>query len=170
MTNQTQQPRPTRRDARHIAAKVIAPRVKEWLNDDSTLDDIEKLLIDEMGGPFDNGYTIAKGMEDASFGIEPDLELVEILDDCDIEIRNAHSAMCREWVSANGIQEIPPGTNVIWKARPKWESGIVVSNHTDGKSTVSFSSQGHVAPGAGMGTIGTIIEWEGLEILPANAL
>ena len=168
MTNQTQQPRPTRKDAKPLAAKVIAQLVKAWLKDDSDIADIESLLVENMGGPFDNGYSIAKGLEDASFGIDPDLELVEILDDCDIEIRNAHNAMCREWVSANGIREIPTGTSVLWKSRPKWETGIVVSNHPDGKSTVSFASQGHVAPGTGMGTIGRIIEWEELEILSAN--
>lgn len=151
--------RPKRSDETIVreAAKKLAPKVKEWLDDDSQLADIEADLV-EATKYNDDGYDVARSLDGH---YSPDAALVEILDDAGWAKRDACSKAEAEWVKANNIQAIPLETKVRWSRKANAGVGVVTKNHPDGKSTVTFASLGQ-APGSGY-----IVEWE--ELIPEVA-
>lgn len=166
MNTTTETPkRPVKHDdaVSRAAAKEIAPQVKEWLNDeDTSLDTIESDLVKALKYN-SNGYEIAKSL-DSHNGYSPDAELVEILEGCSYAKSKAHDKLCREWVTANGIKELPMQTRVTWSRKPEAGVGVVTKNYPEGKSTVSFAALGHVADGQ-MGCHGYVVEWEQLTVV-----
>lgn len=150
-------PRPKRSDETIVreAAKKLAPKVKEWLNDDSEeIADIEADLVKAIKYN-DDGYEVARSLDGQ---YSPDAALVEILDDAGWAKREAHSKAEAEWVKANNIQEIPLESKVRWARKADAGVGVVTKNHPDGKSTVTFASLGQ-QPGYGY-----IVEWEALTL------
>ena len=161
--NTTIPARPKRSDDAVIAAaaKKLAPAVREWLNDETELKDIEADLAQAMKYDSD-GYDIARHLDGQ---YSPDAALVEILDGAGYAKISASSKAEAEWVKANNLQPPAIGSMVSFTGRYGITAGGVVSgevtkNHPDGKSTIFCASQGHVREG--VGTHGTIIEWERL--------
>lgn len=152
-------PRPTIHDEEIVkkAAEKLANKVSEWLKDDLTveeaIEDIYKAIRFN-----DDGYAIARNLE--TQGWSPDMELVEILDNASCYILNTLKKAEEIWVKESGLQPFPIESLVKWTRKPAYGVGIVISNHSDGKSTVMFESQGHVRQGTG--THGFVIEWEAL--------
>lgn len=156
MNSTTTPARPKRSDDFIVreAAKLLAPKVKEWLDDDTELEDIEADLVKAIKYN-DDGYEVARSLDGK---YSPDAALVEILDEAGMAKRNAHSKAEVEWVKANNIQEIPLETKVRWSRKAEAGIGVVTKNHPDGKSTVTFASLGQT-PGSGY-----IVEWEALTL------
>ncbi len=145
------------------AAKSIAPEVKRWLHDDTTLEQVETDLLKSMRYGGGDGYELAKSIE--RVGYNPDAELVEILDGVGIAKIRAHDAACREWVTANNIQPPAIGSWVTWPKCHEKNSGQgeVTRNNPEGTSTVCFAALGHIKEG--LGTHGYVVAWE--ELMPA---
>ena len=155
--------RPKRSDDAIVAAaaKRLAAEVKEWLNDESTLEEIEADLVKAI--KYDNdGYDIARRLDGQ---YSPDAALVEILDNASHFKSSAQTKAEIEWVNANNITPPAIGSKVTYKEHGydgKLISGEVTENHREGKSTIFCASLGHVK--SGTGTHGFIVEWERLTI------
>jgi hypothetical protein len=104
-----------------------------------------------------DGYAIAKSMEDNSF-IEPDAELVEILDQTSSYLHTALSEVCTEWVNQNNLTGPAIGAKVTSSWHPEAGTGEIIRNDKDGRSVVYFEALGHVKKG--LGSYGTFINWE----------
>ena len=153
--------RPKRSDDSIIsaAAKRLAIEVKQWLNDESTLEEIEADLVKAIKYDSD-GYDIARRLDGQ---YSPDAALVEILDNAGHYKSSAQTKAETEWVNANNITPPAIGSKVSYKQHGydgKTISGEVTENHKDGKSTIFCASLGHVK--SGIGTHGHIVEWERL--------
>lgn len=165
----TDNPRPKRNDDAIIAvaAKLLAPAVKEWCeNDTATLEWIERDLRDAMRWRCTDGYDLARALD--TKGYQPDAALVEILDGAGHCEYKAHQAAEIEWLKTAGLTAPAIGAQVSFEQSGKTIEGEVTSNHPDGKATVCCPSLGHhkTIEGGKSGTLGQIIEWERLTILP----
>ena len=140
----------------NAAAKKLAPKVKEWLDDDSELAYIEEDLTKALKW-HDDGYEIARKLDGQ---YSPDAALVKILDEASYLKSEACRDAERAWVKENNIQEIPLGTRVQWGRKPEAGIGVVTKNLPEGKSTVSFADLGQ------KDGYGYIVEWESLTIQP----
>jgi hypothetical protein len=156
--------RPTINDETVIyqAAKILAVKVAEWLDDGETAPTDSELIenIKDAIRHNDDGFDIAVEMQD--IGYDPDAELVDILDKAFIIKKALVEEACEDWVIVNKIN----GPDIKTKVLVNGNTGIVIKNHKDGRSTVSIPALGHVLEGAG--THGKVINWEDLVI--ANEL
>ena len=152
-------PRPARNapEVIAIAAEKLLPDVMQWLgNGDEDL--LEVLATIKLAIRYEiDGYAIAKSMEDNSF-IEPDAELVEILDQASCHLRNALSEVCTEWVNQNRLTGPAIGAKVTSSWHPEAGTGEIIRNDKDGRSLVLFEALGHVKEG--LGCHGSLINWE----------
>ena len=158
-------PRPKNHDPEVIraAAEKFAPQVVEWCNDESPLEDVTNDLVKAMRFCSD-GYKIAKELDHI---YSPDARLVEILDSAGMFKSSAREAACEKWVKENEMEAPLIGASVTCSKHSDAGIGVVVRNFKDGRSTVSFSSMGHVLEGKG--THGFILDWETLELVELNA-
>ena len=140
-------------------AKEIAPKVKQWLKDeDPSLATVESDMVKAMKCNYYDGYGIAKCL-DCNDGYSPDAELVAILHGCSNAKSKEHDKLCREWVTATGIKELPLQARVTWPLKPELDVGVVTKNHPEGRSTVSFAALGR----------DRLIDWEQLDVKPRSA-
>jgi hypothetical protein len=156
--------RPTIRDESVIrsTAEELLVKINKWATADTGLsvEELEDTLNDVHGGPTANGYDLAKFL-DSEFGIEPDAQLVEILD-CTWGIADGFlRKITKEWVYQ---YKIIPGKKIGDLVSIKYQKSDIVTGEitaidTDlAKYTVCCESQGHVKKG--IGTHGSIINFE----------
>jgi hypothetical protein len=117
------------------------------------------MLNDICGGPTAGGYHLAKFLDD--LGIEPDVQLVEILDGTWAIADSFLNKAIKEWVYQYNIL---PGNNIgdmvsIEIGRNNIVTGEITNINADlAKYTVCCESQGHVK--TGIGTHGSIVNFE----------
>ena len=119
----------------HKAAELLLPDVMEWLNDDDYQSEHVLEMLKRAIRYATDGYAIAKAI-DQNECLDPDAELVEILDQASSHLRTAYSEVCTAWVKEN------------------------IRNTTDGRSLVYIESLGHVKECTGCH--GTYLPWETL--------
>lgn len=157
--------RPSRLDdsVRAAAAKKLAPEVLRWAksagDDLLLLEDVEADLTKVLGYST-NGYELAKDLEDSHYS--PNTELVEILDNAFVHLRQAHTEACIQWLENNPMPSPEIGSQVTHSKTPDAGIGTIVSNSPEGKSTVRFPALGHVDKGNN-GSHGLILPWEELD-------
>lgn len=141
-------PRPDRRDPRVVAtaAKNLAPKIIGWWGKDAMeLHELEKVLVEELAeqSVMPDGYELARSLEKH---LEPDAELVSILDDADALIYEAMIDLQVEWVKAHGLTGPAIGSMVRRVLDPKAGAGRVTANYASGQSSVYFPHMGHTDP------------------------
>ena len=128
-------------------AKLMLPRVKQWLGNDHDREDdeITEQLADVIYDSIDHdGYDLAKRLEDYCYW-ESDSQLVDILDGVGHKLYSVWEKKCKEWVIANNIKpQFNVGDRIQWTRQ--WDgiqkgkiSGIMRETaqytiHEDGKS------------------------------------
>jgi len=154
-------PRPARNapEVIAIAAEKLLPDVMEWRGkgdyyQDKILNSIKKAIRYET-----DGYAIAKSIDDNGV-LEPDSELVEILDQASSYLHTAFSELCTEWVNQNNLTGPAIGAKVTCTKYSKEGQGEIIRNDKDGRSLVYFEALGHVKEG--QGCHGIFIYWENL--------
>jgi hypothetical protein len=163
--------RPSRHDMEVVAkgADSLMPTFLRWLKSlgDKPSEEEMPLIRDRLAKAIryhSDGFEIAQRIKD---WIEPDAELVEVLDMASFHVNKAHEIACKEWVLQTGIQ--PPALGLLVQCPTHGENGEkggvgrILENHPDGRSTVEFPKLGHGVkrPDGGM-SIGTLLEWERL--------
>jgi hypothetical protein len=154
-----------------FAANALAHDVQQWCQDNTSLEQLEEDLGKALHYSRD-GYRIAKELEKE--GYDPDEELVEILGKAAYYFNESWITACMLWVKDNNLA--PPEIGIQVRqinliVHPNLTDpgiGTIVSNHPDGRSTVSFPDLGHIGhikdrDPKSTGTIGFIVEWENLE-------
>jgi len=127
-------PRPTRSDPRvkEIATRRLAEDCAQW-GDETDAAQWEKML--SRCHLNDNGYEIAKDLDQRQHVIAVDAVLVEILDSASSYVWSAHDDLTKLWVEANGIQpslvigdrvRTTRGDGTISGIRQAWAKYIVV--------------------------------------------
>jgi hypothetical protein len=157
------------------AVKEITPFVLVWAvglqatQQEYNSHKIETELFDAYRYASGDGYEMARYLEDHSEIIamrNPNAVLVAILDDVRHKARLFVENKEKEWVAANGIHPIQPGTPVrciddqlcgIEGQISLFGTGIVVSCHSNGKARVTFP---HQTEGQSYS-----INWEHLEVV-----
>ena len=164
--------RPTRKthelEIRERAEPAVIRLLKEWYANESPeisaeeLQEQAKSLIEESCCYHDNGYELAKHLED-KFYAEPDLDLVERLDGIRMEVSKAERALVEEWAKVNAITcPFAVGQKVNPAKSADWILGEIVAIHlADAKCTVFIPSLGHVRKGCG--THGQVLKYEDLK-------
>lgn len=107
-------PRPTSRspEVKRAAAIELAKDISRWCGDKLSESDVDDLT--KMHWPF-NGYEFAQQLEN-DWGLEPNLELVEILDAA--STFDAERKAVAEWVSQNNVTlDLPDGTRATYDER-----------------------------------------------------
>lgn len=157
------------------AAERLAPRVQEWAEEVSgALPGIIADLMEVLRSyhPLD-GYMLAQMMEDR--GYHADAELVIILDDADMAMRDAHRNAVAEWVKLYGIQTgYAVGDQVRFRyyrttAGEKVTGTVYEIDEKHARLSVKCPSLGHVEAGK-IGTQGVIIDFEDAErVMPEES-
>jgi hypothetical protein len=163
-------PRPSKSsyDVLYRTATNLAPKINEWSGDEFQID--INTLKDAIQYNSLNGYVMAQNLEN-SCGIQPDVELVEILDDVWFIKKEVHDDIVKEWVKDYNIS---PGKKVgdLVTIKCSWKeitetgltkvSGEIVSIDTElATYLVCCESLGHVKEG--VGTHGVIVNYEDID-------
>jgi hypothetical protein len=178
--------RPSREDPEVLksAAEKLAVKVEKWEDEEDggqkSTDEAEnatehetlvKALIDAMRYGHDDGYELSEKLN-TSLYINPDAQLVEILDDASHFKYNAYSVVLKKWVADNNIVcPFKLGDKVIYyKKEYRFQTGEpldgeITSIHADTATcTVFVESEGHVKQG--VGSHGYIVAYEDIGIKP----
>ena len=143
----------------HKAAELLLPDVMEWLNDDDYQSEHVLEMLKRAIRYATDGYAIAKAI-DQNECLDPDAELVEILDQASSHLRTAYSEVCTAWVKENNLIGPTIGAQVKCTPIRNEETGVIIRNTTDGRSLVYIEALGHVKEGTGCH--GTYLPWETL--------
>lgn len=157
-------PRPARTAPEVLAraAREVADRAIEWLGDDFNGDreQVENHLIETLRYyGHDGGYQMAKHLE--SLHWSPDSELVEMLDEAEFRIDDAHRAVVRAWVQDHSITvgwKIGDLVTIEGREALGHIGEITEINEPLASVLVCFASLGHVK--SGIGTLGIFVPAE----------
>lgn len=164
------QPRP---DGHHeivkrIVVERIMPEILAWLDEESE-PDREALAGDLMKvvSGWDDGFEIAKKLE-RRFHWDGNSSLVDILDGLDFY--GAHGAALIRWIEENGIVprlEVGAQVKVHRTDAAIHDGEIRAIDAKRGTYTVMIPALGHVREG--LGTHGSILDWDEVEALNPEA-
>lgn len=112
------------KEMRRQAACVIAARmIKLGLIDDEN-ESIEDIVEATQYAAFDDGYKIAKRLEDRHHW-DCDMALAEELDGFSGELEKIHEAAEKQWAAENPHEPaFPAGAVVMWRGEPATVHGI----------------------------------------------
>lgn len=128
-------------------------------------DDLIEMATDVIDHYDDDGYSLAKMLEDSYF-LSPDTELVNELDTVLGLKRTAHKASIKRWVEENAIKCPFKIGSIVRTDSVKGGTGEVYEiNESEATCCVRFERLGHVK--SGTGTHGKILKYEEmLEVIP----
>ena len=126
------------------AWEIFAPKVKKYLGQDwseSEAPHIQKQIMEVLSGHKD-GYGMARELE--RDGWEEDRYLVDLMDEGESALRNAHKELIKQWITVYGIspsREVGDSVSTIhWKR--KGEVGTITRiNEEEAKYHVHFPDQ-----------------------------
>lgn len=111
--------RPLRSTCIKAAVWAMRGEINEWLraNDNDPIEDendeLFDVLITELQYGVSDGYLLARALEKANV-LDPDAELVEILDAAELEVNRQHTMAMEKWVKAT-------------RKRPQYRIGDAIS-------------------------------------------
>lgn len=110
------EPRPRRRDERVIA--LVAAKLAERVAEEWQFGQVSEAILRTALGSSDlDGYALARELERDL--VHPDADLVEILDEADGLMLEAHKSLVAEWVKTHGVTSpFAQGDRVICKFGP----------------------------------------------------
>ena len=151
-----------------LASKKILSDMKPWYisNYCNSERDLEELRI----GIYDcikhlrsnlDGYSLAVRLS-KDMSIEPDAELVDILDSASSHMYTSHLTLISEWVKSTGLKlEFKEGDTVYFDHEKIEYKGTVYTLHSDtGRYVVNCKSLGHTDLDAFTGTRGKYLDAE----------
>lgn len=162
-------PRPTIENINFEGAYLkMANDIVEWENDDSeSIEDTSnhlKKIFSPKDLQFANGYEIARELE-SSWGLDPDTELVNTLDQFSHYIYTVISEAEKKWVIDCNIKpSLPKGKEVVVEYKGKKYTGTILSIYSDkAEYVINVPELGHVGEGE-IGTQGLVYHFENLEL------
>lgn len=164
------EPRPTSHDDSVLeqAASVLVEQYNGWLEEGGDEPDDEREIIEILkkvladSYNFD-GYKICRDLE-RHYHIDPDSQLVEIMDDVGFLISSAEQTAVQNWVKRFGIQprfKVGDKVSVGHPIKGKHLGEITKVDEKEAKYTIYVEAIGHVREGSG--THGWIKNFEEVE-------
>lgn len=147
--------RPKRYSKEVIEATAIKllPLVLKWLNDEQDNGELLVSIIKAIECN-DDGFDIATSLHDID-DLEPDAELVRILDDTSHIKSQCQKELCIKWIAEKGIKPLHgTGDTVMYQG----DKSVIKKITEDGQYLLFIASKGHVE--SGTGTHGIYVNWE----------
>lgn len=165
--------RPTRKDeAVHEAfIEEMIPELLDWgggsLHEDDIRDNLIKLF--KYRSTHDDGYKLARELENINYRWDPDTELVEILDCARATEARALGTATREWVEKEGIKPAHSVGDLVihdYHKRGEMQFEITKINFEKAEYQLTSEALGHIKEKEGDkrdGTLGFIVPFEAVD-------
>lgn len=132
-------------DIKKQAAESILSELKKWANFDAWTSSVTNPLDDliEVASRHDNGYEIAKQLENMSWNI--DCSLIDLLDNFSYTVEQEYKKVLKKWVDDNNITPpLKPGTRVKFYSGGRDKCGIIADEdgyHKEGKYHITMDGE-----------------------------